>query len=326
MTTDTIVILIPVYNDWNALALLLRALDQSLAQVPLPITVLAIDDGSTLAMPESICAQSYERIREVSVLELRRNLGHQRALACGLAYVASDLPCRAVIVMDGDGEDSPADVPRLLAAFEEHRGECIVFAERLKRSENLTFRVCYQMYRWLHRLLTGIAVRVGNFSIVPGKFLPRLAVISELWNHYAAAVFKSRLPYVTIPTCRAPRLEGESRMNFVSLVTHGLSAISVFQDRVGVRLLLSVVVLMGATIAALAATIGIRLGTDWGIPGWATSTAALLIVILLQMCLLVGGFVVLTLGGRNSASFLPIRDCPYFVHQKIRLYPRDRQL
>ena len=151
-------------------------------------------------------------------------------------------------------------------------------------------------------------------------------MISELWNHYAAAVFKSRLPYVTIPTCRAPRLEGESRMNFVSLVTHGLSAISVFQDRVGVRLLLSVVVLMGATIAALAATIGIRLGTDWGIPGWATSTAALLIVILLQMCLLVGGFVVLTLGGRSSASFLPIRDCPYFVHQKIRLYPRDRQL
>ena len=41
-------------------------------------------------------------------------------------------------------------------------------------------------------------MRVGNFSVIPRDLLSRLVVVSELWNHYAAAVFKSRLPFVTL--------------------------------------------------------------------------------------------------------------------------------
>jgi hypothetical protein len=80
---------------------------------------------------------------------------------------------------------------------------------------------------------------------------------------------------------------------------------------------------MTMTTIALVITIVIRLTTNLAIPGWATSTAASLILMLLQMCMLVSCFVFLALGGRNSASFLPIRDCPYFVDRKERLFPRD---
>jgi 2-polyprenyl-3-methyl-5-hydroxy-6-metoxy-1,4-benzoquinol methylase len=79
-------------------------------------------------------------------------------------------------------------------------------------------------------MLTGISVRVGNFSILPRSYLSTLIVLSELWNHYAAAVFRSRLKFEMIPIPRGRRIAGASRMNFVSLVTHGLSAASVFSD------------------------------------------------------------------------------------------------
>ena len=93
-------------------------------------------------------------------------------------------------------------------------------------------------------LLTGIPVRVGNFSVIPAAQLRRLVVVSELWNHYAAAVFKARTPKATVPTARAPRLAGRSRMNFVDLVTHGLSALSVHSELIGVRLLVVAAVLI----------------------------------------------------------------------------------
>jgi len=98
--------------------------------------------------------------------------------------------------MDGDGEDSPNDIPRMLEQFTKHEGNSIVFASRLKRSENRLFRVFCQGYRLLHYLCTGISVRVGNFSVIRGKLLRRLVVVSDLWNHYAASVIKARLPFV----------------------------------------------------------------------------------------------------------------------------------
>ena len=100
-------------------------------------------------------------------------------------------------------------------------GTRVVFAERTKRSESFAFRFFYALYRWLHLLLTGVAVRVGNFSAMPYSLLRRLVAVSELWNHYAAAVFKSRLPYRLLPTQRANRLAGRPQMNFVALVIHG---------------------------------------------------------------------------------------------------------
>ena len=85
---------------------------------------------------------------------------------------------------------------------------------------------------------------MGNFSIIPRPRLASLVVVSEMWNHYAAAAFKSRQPLCTVPTQRAKRLDGKSKMNFVNLVVHGLSAISVYGELVGIRLLVVTVLLI----------------------------------------------------------------------------------
>ena len=72
-----------------------------------------------------------------------------------------------IVLMDSDGEDRPQDVSRLLDRFGDRRSAKIVFAERTKRTEGFVFQLCYHMYRYLHLILVGQKVRVGNFSVIP---------------------------------------------------------------------------------------------------------------------------------------------------------------
>ncbi len=319
---NTLVILIPVYNDWESVALLLPAIDAAVATAAVHTQVLLVDDGSCHPAPATMGEGPH--LDRVDVLVLRRNLGHQRAIAVGLCHVYTHIPCDAVLIMDGDGEDSPGDIPRLIERFRSSGGGTVVFAERTRRSESLVFRTFYQAYRLAHWILTGISVKVGNFSMLPRSALGQLVVVSDLWNHYAAAVFKARLPRSTIKTQRAHRLRGASHMNFVALVVHGLSAVSVFADLAGVRLLISFVLLMVTTLAGLAAFLACRLLAGIGISTVVAIGSAVLVVMLLQVGLsaLVACFI--TLGARNVAAFIPQRDYVHFVDRLNSLFhPHD---
>ena len=312
-------ILMPVYNDWVALDLLLDQIDRVLSAHQLAAQVLVVDDGSTTAVTDH--SRAYGAIRVVEVLQLRRNLGHQRAIALGLAFVEAERPDQlAVVVMDSDGEDDPHDIPRLVERCRETEMGMMVFAERTKRSESWWFRLCYHLYRGGHRVLTGRSVRVGNFSVIPRSRLVSLVAASELWNHYAAAAYTTRQPITTIPTTRTRRLDGRSRMNFISLVIHGLSAISVHSEIIGVRLMIATMVLMVLDGLALVGTTLIRVLTNQAIPGWATTVFGVLLILLVQatLFLFVASFMILA--NRNAASFLPTRDYRHFVGSRREVF------
>ncbi len=138
---EDILIMTPVYGDWAAFECLLGHLDGVLAEAGLSARVLAVGDGSpSPSGPDFGGGLRFRALRRVNVLRLRRNLGHQRAIAIGLAHVEDCEPCDVVVVMDCDGEDDPRDVPRLLARCHTEGWQSIVFAERSKRSESLGFR------------------------------------------------------------------------------------------------------------------------------------------------------------------------------------------
>ncbi|TFH22479.1 MAG: glycosyltransferase [Myxococcales bacterium] len=323
-SADTsLVVLIPVYNDWGALALVVDALDRCGAPPDWKLHILIVDDGSDEAdFPDDLFAPRHSII-SVDVLALRRNLGHQRAIAVGLAWLEANMPCAAVVVMDGDGEDAPSDVPRLMARFEETGRTKIVFAARQRRSEGVTFQIFYQLYRLAHRILTGIPVRVGNFSVVPWPLLRRLVVVSDLWNHYAAAVFKARLPMTTIPTQRAHRLMGHPTMNFTALVMHGLSAMSVLGDRIGVRLSIAVGGLFVISMIGVAGLVGSGMVAAAGFSQGLFVAVTLIVVFAIQLVLGVTLFAFGVLGRRDTASFLPLRDYHYFVDRRTTLWTHD---
>ena len=316
-----LVILLPLRDDWKSAAELIRRLDKVLSGYPDTLQILVVDDGSMQRATRDTFQTSYSTVCSIRVLRLRRNLGHQRAIAIGLAYLESTTPCDAVLIMDADGEDTPEGALQLLDAFAAKKGAVAVFAERSRRSESFVFQLFYRLYKILHRTLTGVGVQVGNFSILPTTHLNTLVVVSETWNHYAAAVFRSRLPFIMIPIPRGRRIDGSSQMNFESLVGHGLSAISVFGDVVGIRLLISSIA--GSFLAGLGilTVILIRFLTDRAIPGWATYASGMLVIIMIQFVSIAASFTFFVLSSRTNFGFIPSRDYQLFVAETTDFYP-----
>ncbi len=301
---------VPVYNDWSSVADLLKRLKTITGLHPYRLRLVLVDDGSTDPLQASSLSVSGH---SVQVLHLARNLGHQRAIAIGLAAIADKFECDAVVVMDGDGEDRPEDIPALLQELAKHQPPAVIFAQRMRRTESLKFRVGYSCFKVLHRLLTGRPCDVGNFSVIPAVWLKRLVCSSELWIHYAAAVACSRLPIVKVPCDRGQRYAGQSHMKLTSLVVHGLSAISVFGETVGVRICLALGAVSGITVLGLLIVLYLRFMTDLAVPGWATSATGLLLILLVNLLLLTMNSVLVILGARNNASFVPSRDWSTFV-------------
>jgi hypothetical protein len=309
-----LIILIPVFDDWAALQALLREVDAQLACADRTVSALVVDDASTTPPPRALFGP-YVHLARLRLLRLKTNLGHQRAIAIGLAYLHAHLPCDQIIVMDGDGEDRPQDVLTLLRQADQEAQEQIILAERAHRRESWVFRAAYAVYRLLFRLAAGQRIRFGNFSLLPFSLLERIVAMPDLWNNYAAALVKARLPMRTVACDRGARLEGKSKMNLVGLVVHGLSAISVYNETFGVRALLASVLVMLVTVSLGVGAAIIRLATGLAIPGWATYAVGLSIVGLLQAITLAVFFVFLILHNRNSLLFVPGRDYAYFVGQ-----------
>ena len=315
-----LVVLIPILNDWVSVAEVIAGLDQSFAASSDSLSVLMIDDGSTTPPPELL--GPYAKLTGVSVLKLKKNVGHQRARAVGLCYIAEKIKCDAVVIMDGDGQDVPADATRLVERMKQLPEPTAVFAERARRSESLAFRLCYGVYRLLHLLLTGLGIHVGNFSVLPAAYLDRLAIEPMLWNHYAASVMRARVPVDRVPTSRGVRIQGESRLNFVALVVHGLSALACYGEIIGVRLILLSGLLFVFGLIDLAALIGIKFLTNFAGLGWTSIVLGLVLVVILQVATLVSNFTMQIISMRSVQPFLPARDYAWFVAGLTTLYPK----
>src|SRR5208337_1109361 len=109
-----VVVLMPLRDDWASAAELIRLLDQAVSSYPYTVDVLLVDDGSVQDFRSVDFQSRFSALRSIRILRLRRNLGHQRAIAIGLVHVQKTLPCDAVLVMDSDGEDTPNGALQLL--------------------------------------------------------------------------------------------------------------------------------------------------------------------------------------------------------------------
>ena len=313
-------VLMPVRDDWVSVGVLIRTLDGAISGMPVKAVIVVVDDHSSEAWDAPDIPTGLVSTERITVVRLRRNLSHQRAIAVGLVHIEDQVVCDAVMVMDGDGEDTPEGAVELLKQFEATERRKAVFAARTRRSESVGFRVSYKLFKALHWLLTGVTVRVGNFSVVPKSYLRTLVVMSELWNHYAAALFRSRLPYVMVPIARGRRIAGRSQMNYVALMTHGLSAISVFGDIVGVRVLLVSGVAVSLAVLGVFVVATIRLFTDRAIPGWATYATGILAIIMIQVISMAASYTFAVLANRATASIIPVKDALIFVDEVVDVY------
>jgi polyisoprenyl-phosphate glycosyltransferase len=304
-------ILIPLYNDWDALELLLSEIkERNSVELFAKLSFVVVDDCSSV---------SYDIQRfygyNLSIIRLWRNVSHQKAIALGLAYLTQNVDFEKVIVMDSDGEDRPVDIEALYKASLQEPDK-IIFAKRSKRSEGLVFRLGYTIYKFLFGLLTGKTIEFGNFSILPFRQAQKLAYVSEIWNHFPGGIIRSKLSYTSIPIERGKRLAGKSKMNFVSLVLHGLSAVSVHLDTVAVRILIgSLVMILLAILGAVLVLIIKFLSPENASPGWATTLVTASIIVILQAFLSSLFLIFTVLNYRTQKHFIPAKEYSDFIEK-----------
>ena len=292
-------IVIPVYNDWQSLSFLLTEISNLLTPSYHQIKVLIVNDASTdeIFIPSPLNIQ-------IEILHLISNLGHQKAIAIGIAHLAHQEDNDFVVVMDGDGEDDPADI-QLFREASEQSPNSIVFARRSKRSDGALFGLFYVVYKMIFKIFTGHMITFGNFCLIPGNRISRLAHVSEIWNHFSCGIIRSKLPFKTIRINRRKRSMGKPKMNLISLVIHGISSISVYIDVASVRLLIFFAGLILLSVSGIFGVIFIRLYTDLAIPGWASTIGIGLILVVLQLFFisLILSFIILS--HRSQMQFIP---------------------
>lgn len=275
-----IICLTPVYNDWESFAVLTGRIASVMAANPgFRFEIVAVNDGST----EEIDAHSPANL-PVEVVSLKLNVGHQRAIAIGLQYInAEKQEYDYVVVLDSDGEDRPEDLMTLVLKCEAHQGKKIVFAQRKKRTESLLFKTGYFFYKNLFHWLTGQKINFGNYSCIPAKLMKRIAILDNLWNHYSGSVIQSKTPFDRVLLDRGTRYAGKSKMNFTSLILHGLSSISVYFDFLSVRILKLSLFGVGICFFSVMAVLYMKFFTDSSIPGWTSSLILIISSIILQL-------------------------------------------
>lgn len=292
----------PAFNDRPSLMRLLDELTQ-LRNDARQLVVVVVDDGS-LEDPIEV-RHLRDRPYDIELITLKRNLGHQRAIATGLVQVARRADADQVVIMDGDGEDRPQDVSRLLEELESEACDVVV-AQRRKREESRIFKVFYRLYRGLFYLLTGEEIRFGNFCALTPLALRRLVHMEELWMHLPATIIASRLSRRNIETDRGKRYCGRSKMNLVSLITHGVRSVAVFVEGVLTRIILfCAFVALSSVVLILVALIVKLLG--YATPGWLTVAVGALIGLLVQTATIALVSLLLAINTRNTAGLLPVK-------------------
>lgn len=272
--TPRLWIVCPVYLDVASFLILrerlLEVVGADPALTPLePRFVVADDSGGT--DPEIARLAGHDDVR---VVEPPFNLGHQRALVYALRRIAAEVDDEDLVVtMDADGEDAPEDVPRLLAELLEAGSDrTVVLALRTGRQESLAFKVFYACFKALFRTLTGTYVQSGNFIAYRGWVARRVLAHPAFDLCYSTTFVSLRLARRYVRCKRAARYAGRSRMGFSKLVSHGVSMLMPFVDRIAIRALLLFSSIVALCVILGAAVVAVKLGTDEAIPGWATST------------------------------------------------------
>ena len=221
------IILIPVYNDWKSLNLLLSEINKELDNKN-NVKILIVNDYSTQKV--DIKKNNFSKIKEIKILTLNQNLGSQKAIAIGLDYIKNLKKDFYITIMDGDGEDSPNEIKRMLKEaenFEDH----VITSNRKERKESLLIKICYKPHLIITFLLTFKWISFGNFSCFHSNNLKKIFLNNNIWYAYSACIQKN-CKFKRLFAKREKRYFDKSKINFLALVEHSLRVIGVFYNTV----------------------------------------------------------------------------------------------
>jgi polyisoprenyl-phosphate glycosyltransferase len=239
---------IPLHNEESVLPELLRRTLAVLDSLPGgPHELLFVDDGST-DRTVALVEEASNKDPRIVLVTLSRNFGHQAALSCALDHVTGD----AVVVMDGDLQDSPEAIPLLVAQFQQ--GFDVVYAQRTGRKEAWPLRLSYFLFYRLMAKLSDIQLPLdtGDFGLMSRRVIDEIRRMPE--HHRYLRGLRSWVGYrqTGIVVERSERHSGTSKyglFRLLRLAADGLFAFSIVPIRAAA--------LLGAAATALSLLFGL---------------------------------------------------------------------
>ena len=232
-------ILIPVYNDWQSTFKLIDEINSLSIDPKFQISIIIVNDASNHDRPNN--EKDYENFQSLKIINMKINQGHARCIATGLKYIYQKEEFDYIIPMDGDGEDRPEEIKEFLNKIDESNGRAII-GQRVKRSEGLIFKICYQIHKLITLTFTGKSIRFGNYTCLPKTIVEKMINEKATWNSFSGSLTKLEKDLLPIPSSRGPRYFGPSKMSFFNLLKHSLSIISVFRKTVLIRSALFIII------------------------------------------------------------------------------------
>ncbi len=254
---------LPVYNEAGGLQELFRRVRDAIAATGARQEIIFIDDGSSDGSGELLDNLAADH-RQVRVIHLSRNFGHQAAVQAGLAHARGDV----VLLMDSDLQDSPEALPHFLSQWE--AGYDVVYAVRKDRPERLWKRI---LFAGFHRLLSAIASTpispgAGNFSLIDARVANEIVRLGECDRYLPGLRSWVGFRQIGIEVRRQARYDDTPRVSLCGLWR--LAKTAVYSFSTFPLLVFSVIgySALAVFVALSAFTIFCRLFTKLAIPGW----------------------------------------------------------
>lgn len=248
MTARRVSVAIALHNEEAVFPELLRRVGAVLDGISGgPHEIVLVDDGSVDRTFELI-SEAAATDRRVVGVRLSRNFGHQAALTAALEMVTGDV----VVVMDGDLQDRPEEIPRLMAEYE--RGYDVVYAQRVRRKESPALRASYFIfYRMMNRLSEiEVPVDSGDFALLSKRVVDQLNLLPERHRYLRGLRTWVGFRQIGIPVERDARAGGEPSYTVGKLLRLAFDGVFAFSVKpLRVAWLLGALASAGASLYAM---------------------------------------------------------------------------
>ena len=272
-------VVVPVFNEQENIDVLYREVVHYLEPLPYQFELVFIDDGSKDATPLVLDRLTQEDSR-VRALILARNFGFQTALTCGMDNAEGD----AIITMDGDLQHPPALLPDLISRWE--AGAEVVQTVRKDTAgvsffKKMTSHFFYQLINSISKIK--IVEGGSDFRLLDRKVVLSFRRFGERAKFIRGIISSIGYRQEYIEFVAPPRHAGTSKFSIGKMLHFALDGITAY-SRVPLRIAFYMGLLLGAgSFLLLGHVLFIKFFTEEAVPGWATTSASILLLGGLQL-------------------------------------------
>jgi glycosyltransferase involved in cell wall biosynthesis len=200
-------VIVPVLDEEDTVEDLARRAAAVLERLGRSFEIVFVDDGSRDATVERISA-AHAADPRVRLVRLRRNFGKAAALSAGVDHARGAL----IVTMDGDLQDDPEEIPRLLAALE--KGDLdLVSGWKRRRQDPISKRYPSRLFNWVTRRLASVDLHDFNsgFKIYRREVLEQIAIYGELHRYIPVLASRRGFKLGELEVQHHPRRHGTSK-------------------------------------------------------------------------------------------------------------------